>query len=157
MSGKTHNYKAKIEWTGNRGTGTSGYRDYDRNHTITINGKAAIAGSSDPSFRGDASRHNPEDLLVASLSACHMLTYLHLCAVNKVVVTRYEDEATGQMEETANGGGRFTEVVLHPRVWVSDASMMEKANELHHQAHELCFIAASVNFPVKHQPESLVD
>ena len=151
MNGQ-HNYNLTIKWTGNKGTGTSDYRSYDRSHSISVNNKTEILASSDPAFRGDKTRHNPEDLLVASLSSCHMLSYLHLCAVGGVVVTGYVDNATGIMTETPNGGGRFTEVTLNPVVTVTESSMTEKANELHKKANELCFIANSVNFPVKHNP-----
>lgn len=153
---KTHHYSAVIKWTGNKGTGTSGYRDYGREHLIHIENKTTLEGSSDPAFRGDPSKHNPEDMLVSSLSTCHMLTYLHLCAVNNIVVTKYEDEATGIMEETPGGGGHFTEVTLHPKVWLTEESMKAKAKELHHQANKLCFIANSVNFSVKHESEEFV-
>lgn len=147
-----HHYKLKITWTGNRGEGTINYQGYDRNHTIQSDNKIAIAGSSDPSFRGDPGRYNPEEMLVASLSACHMLWFLHLCTTVGVVVTAYTDEATGIMEETANGGGRFKEVTLHPVITLKEASMKAKADALHAKAHELCFIANSVNFPIHHQP-----
>ena len=150
---KRHEYTTTLRWTGNRGTGTSDYRAYGRDHEITGSGKATeVQGSSDAHFRGDASRYNPEDLLVASLSACHMLSYLHLCAVNNVVVTAYEDEATGTMAENSDGSGQFTEVMLRPRVTVAPESNLAKALELHEQAGKLCFIARSVNFPVHHQP-----
>jgi len=151
MNGQ-HNYKLTIKWTGNKGTGTSDYRAYDRSHTISVENKVEILASSDPAFRGDKTRHNPEDLLVASLSSCHMLSYLHLCVMGGVVVTDYVDNATGIMTETPNGGGVFTEVTLNPVVTVTEISMTEKANELHKKANELCFIANSVNFPVKHNP-----
>ncbi len=147
-----HQYKATVTWTGNEGLGTQHYTQYSRNHEIAIDGKATIAGSADPAFRGDSSKHNPEDLLVASLSSCHMLWYLHLCAVDGIVVESYSDEASGTMIETAETGGHFTEVVLHPIVKVKEASMVEKANALHHKAHALCFIANSVNFTVRHEP-----
>jgi len=148
-----HEYTTHIRWTGNQGTGTSEYRVYSRNHEITAPKKAApIAGSSDPHFRGEAARYNPEDLLVASLSACHMLSYLHLCAINGVVVTAYEDEATGAMRENKDGSGEFTEVMLRPRVTVTAASDRTKALQLHEEAGKLCFIARSVNFPVRHEP-----
>lgn len=152
---KSHNYSLTIKWTGNRGTGTSDYRSYDRNHIIQSESKDNINGSSDPAFRGDKRRYNPEDLLVASLSACHMLAYLHLCAVGGVVVTDYVDNASGKMVETPDGGGHFTEVTLKPVVTVMSSSMIDKANELHHKAAELCFIASSVNFPVNHQPTAV--
>lgn len=147
-----HHYKLKITWTGNRGEGTINYQGYDRNHTIQSDNKIAIAGSSDPSFRGDPGRYNPEEMLVASISACHMLWFLHLCTTVGVIVTAYTDEATGIMEETANGGGRFKEVTLHPVITLKEASMKAKADALHAKAHELCFIANSVNFPIHLQP-----
>lgn len=152
--GKTHHYGVRIEWTGNRGEETSHYRAYSRDHEITADGKPVVAGSSDPAFRGDAARYNPEDMLVSALSACHMLSYLHLCAVNGIVVTAYRDRATGEMSETGDGGGRFTSVRLRPRVTVAsgDAGL---ARRLHEQAHHLCFIASSVNFPVACEPEIL--
>lgn len=145
---KEHIYQTNLVWTGNQGTGTRTYTGYSRAHEISIEGKPVIVGSSDPHFNGDASRYNPEELLVAALSACHMLYYLHLCADAGIVVTDYKDDATGKMIETADGGGHFTEVTLKPRVILSKESDPAKANELHHKAHELCFIANSVNFPV---------
>jgi organic hydroperoxide reductase OsmC/OhrA len=148
---KQHVYKATIRWTGNSGRGTSDYTAYSRDHIVSIAGKPDLLSSSDPVFRGDASRYNPEDLLVASLSGCHMLWYLHLCAVNKVVVIAYQDDAEGSMRENADGSGEFAEVMLRPRVKVKDAAMQQKALELHEEAHRFCFIARSVNFPVKHQ------
>lgn len=147
-----HNYNLTIKWTGNTGTGTSDYRVYERNHTIIVENKPDVLASADPAFRGDKTRHNPEDLLVASLSSCHMLTYLHLCAVSGIVVTDYIDNATGIMIDTPNGGGRFSEVTLNPIVTITEKSMTEKANELHKKASELCFIANSVNFSVHHNP-----
>ncbi len=147
-----HHYSLTIQWTGNKGTGTSHYRAYERSHSILVDGKVEILGSSDPAFRGDKTRHNPEEFLVAALSSCHMLSYLHLCAVAGVVVTDYADHATGIMAETANGGGNFTEVTLNPVVTVAEPAMIEKANALHGKASELCFIANSVNFPVRHRP-----
>lgn len=147
---KEHNYKLTVKWTGNKGTGTSNYRAFERSHSIIIDGKNEILASSDPAFLGDKTKHSPEDLLVASLSSCHMLWYLHLCAEAKVIVVDYVDNATGIMMETSNGGGHFTEVTLNPIVTVTDISMIEKANKLHKKANELCFIANSVNFPVRH-------
>lgn len=149
---KQHHYTTTIQWTGNNGSGTDHYRNYERSHTISVEGKVAIAGSSDPSFRGDKTKYNPEELLVASLSSCHMLWYLHLCSEAGVIITDYVDHAVGIMAETVDGGGYFAEVTLHPTVTVKDASMIDKANELHERAHKLCFIANSVRFPVKHQP-----
>ncbi len=149
---KNHHYKTKITWTGNSGQGTKDYRSYERSHTISVDGKEIINASSDPSFRGDKTKFNPEELLVASLSSCHMLSYLHLCAINKIIVSEYIDEAEGTMQETDDGGGRFIEVILKPVVTISDKNMLEKATQLHHDANKLCFIANSVNFPVKHEP-----
>jgi len=149
---RQHHYTIDTAWTGNTGTGTTTYKGYERSHDISAPGKPTIAGSSDPAFRGDARRYNPEELLVAALSTCHMLSYLHVCAVAGIVVVEYKDQASGTMEETSNGSGHFTEVVLHPVVTITDASRTEEANQLHHRAHELCFIANSCNFPVKHQP-----
>jgi organic hydroperoxide reductase OsmC/OhrA len=154
---RSHNYSLTIKWTGNRGTGTSDYRAYDRNHIIQADLKDDIDGSSDPAFRGDKTRYNPEDLLVASLSSCHMLSYLHLCAVGGVIVVDYVDNATGKMVETPDGGGHFVGVTLRPVVTVKDGSMIAKANELHHKAGELCFIASSVNFPVNHEPSAIAE
>jgi organic hydroperoxide reductase OsmC/OhrA len=151
-----HHYKTTTTWVGNRGQGTANYRAYDRNHDIAVEGRPDILCSSDPAFRGDTSRHNPEVLLVASLSGCHMLWYLHLCADNNIVVTEYTDEATGTMEENKDGSGQFVEVTLNPRVSVADKSMIEKANELHHKANQMCFIARSVKFPVHHKPIAVV-
>jgi organic hydroperoxide reductase OsmC/OhrA len=147
---KEHKYEITTEWTGNRGSGTVSYQGYDRSYTLSQEGKPVIHGSSDPAFRGDKSKHNPEDMLVASISSCHMLWYLHLCAEAGVVVSDYIDNAQGIMVETANGGGRFKEVVLNPVVTVLGADMVSKASELHHKANELCFIANSVNFQVLH-------
>jgi organic hydroperoxide reductase OsmC/OhrA len=151
-----HHYKTTTTWVGNRGQGTANYRAYDRNHDIAVEGRPDILCSSDPAFRGDTSRHNPEILLVASLSGCHMLWYLHLCADNNITVTEYTDEATGTMEENKDGSGQFVEVTLNPRVTVADKSMIEKANELHHKANQMCFIARSVKFPVHHKPVAVV-
>ncbi len=153
MSGKEHHYAVTVTWTGNPGTGTSAYRAYSRDHLITGGDKPAIAGSSDPSFRGDPARWNPEDLLVASLSACHKLWYLGLCAGAGVVVTEYEDRAEGWMAEEQSGAGQFTRVLLRPRVTLAPGADVEKARHLHHKAHEMCFIARSVNFPVEAEPE----
>jgi organic hydroperoxide reductase OsmC/OhrA len=141
-----------IEWTGNLGTGTSDYRAYTRNHLVSTENKPNILASADPHFRGDKTRYNPEEMLVAALSSCHMLSYLHLCAVNGVVVLEYKDNATGTMIENPDGSGQLTEATLNPIIKVKDSSMNKKANELHEQAEKLCFIARSVNFPVHHKP-----
>lgn len=149
MATATHRYTTQLVWTGNRGDGTSGYHAYDRAHEITVAGKPVIPGSSDPHFRGDAARYNPEELLVASLSACHMLWFLHLCADAGIRVVAYTDSALGTMQETADGGGRFTEVVLQPAVRVAGAVDRARIAALHERAHARCFIASSVNFPVR--------
>ena len=151
-----HRYRLRTTWTGDRGTGTSGYRDYDRLVTISSDGKPDLLASSDKPFRGDPQRWNPEDLLVAALSECHLLSYLHACVQAGVVVTGYEDEATGLMVEDGRNGGSFAEVVLHPRVTVAEASMLDAARAAHGPAHEWCFIARSVNFPVRVEPEVTV-
>ena len=140
-------------WTGNRGTGTSGYRAYDRAHVVKIDGKPDIHGSSDANFRGDGTRHNPEDMLVASLSTCHMLWYLHLAAEARLIVTAYEDEAEGHMQLKADGGGAFVRATLRPRVRIAGDFNAEHVAALHHEAHEKCFVANSVNFPVEVEPE----
>jgi organic hydroperoxide reductase OsmC/OhrA len=153
--GRKHAYEVTTVWTGNRGEGTAHYRAYDRTHETTTAGRPPIEASSDPVFRGDPDRWNPELLLVAALSQCHMLAYLHLCAVGGVVVVDYRDEASGTMAET-EAGGSFTEVVLRPVVTVASGAMVDAAQRLHAEASERCFIASSVNFPVRHEPEALV-
>lgn len=156
MSGAEHRYQTRVEWTGNTGTGTSGYRAYERSHEISAGEKPTIVGSSDPAFRGDPSRWNPEDMLVASLSACHMLTFLHRAAVAGVTVLAYEDSASGTMTEADDGTGTFTEVVLRPQVTVASQDMAARCDDLHAQAHAGCFIASSVAFPVRHEPTVIV-
>ncbi|MGA7149758.1 MAG: OsmC family protein [Microbacterium sp.] len=147
-----HRYSVRTTWTGDRGTGTSGYRDYDRAVTMRIEGKPELLASSDKPFRGDPSRWNPEDLFLAALSECHLLSYLHACVQAGVVVVGYEDDASGLMVEDGRGGGAFREVLLRPRVTVAEASMVDAATAAHAQAHDWCFIANSVNFPVRHEP-----
>jgi len=149
---RQHTYNIALTWTGNTGTGTSGYRDYSRSHHLLAHNKEAIRCSSDAAFRGDPSRYNPEELLLASLSSCHMLMYLHLCSVAGVVVSSYADRATGLMTEDSNGSGIFTLVTLHPLITVANGAMIEKAMALHQKANTMCFIANSVNFPVQHRP-----
>jgi organic hydroperoxide reductase OsmC/OhrA len=152
---KTHRYAVAVKWTGNTGTGTSGYKNYERRYDILGEDlKPPIPGSSDPTFRGDAARWNPEELLVAALSACHKLWYLHLCALAGVVVVEYIDRAEGFMEETPDGSGRFVRAILRPEVTVAAGSDLAKARELHPEAHAKCFIANSVNFPVEHEPQT---
>lgn len=153
---RKHHYEVSTVWTGNRGRGTADYRAYGRDHTSASAGRPSIDASSDPVFRGDAERWNPELLLVAALSECHMLAYLHVCAIGGVVVTGYSDVGTGTMVEDDDGGGHFEEVVLSPVVTVADAAMVEPAEQLHEKASRGCFIASSVNFPVRHEPQIVV-
>jgi len=150
-----HRYRVEVSWTGNRGSGTDGYRNYSRDHLIRVPGKPELAGSADPAFRGDATRHNPEDLLLAALSTCHMLSYLHMATVAGVVVMAYTDAAEGTME-TSGDGGRFVEVVLRPTVTISAGSDPARAEAAHEAAHHACFIANSVNFPVRCEPRIVV-
>lgn len=152
---RKHTYRVDVAWTGNRGSGTSGYRDYARDHVVRIDGKPDLAGSSDAAFHGDATRHNPEDMLMAALSACHMLAYLHMATVAGVVVTAYADAAEGTMVTEGNSG-HFDEVVLHPIVTIRADSDRDKALAAHEDAHHACFIANSVNFPVRCEPRIVV-
>lgn len=156
MGTKQHLYPVQVVWTGNHGSGTKSYQGYGREHEIHIAGKPVIAGSSDAAFRGDGSKHNPEDMLVAALSSCHMLWYLHLAAAAGVVVTDYVDEAVGTLVEGANDG-RFTEAVLRPRVTIAAGSDAEVAKRVHEDAHHACFIANSVNFPVRCEPRIVIE
>lgn len=149
---KFHHYQTLIEWTGNTGMGTRGYLAYQRNFDVITEGKQRLLGSSDPNFRGDKTRHNPEELFLASIASCHMLWYLHLCAEAGVSITSYEDHAEGIMEETKNGSGHFTEVTLYPVVTVENEGMKSKATTLHEEAHKHCFIANSCNFKIRHKP-----
>ncbi len=149
---REHRYTSTVRWLGNTGTGTSSYHAYKRDHVIENEGKPPIAGSSDPLFRGDKTRWNPEDLLVGSLSACHKLWYLHVCSEAGVVVTAYEDEAEGFMDEDASGAGQFTRVVLHPRVTIAPGSDAKRAASLHEKAGALCFLARSMRFRVDCEP-----
>jgi len=154
---KKHLYNTQITWTGNEGNGTTDYKAFSRDHTISIaNKQHDIMGSSDPSFRGDPQRYNPEELFLSSLSSCHMLWYLHLCAINKIVVTAYSDKATGVMEETTNGSGAFKEVCLNPIVTISNPVNENLAKELHHKANEMCFIANSCNFTITHSSKVII-
>ena len=150
----SHTYELGLQWTGNTGTGTASYRSYERTHELRAPGKPVLVGSADVAFRGEADRWNPEELLVASLSACHLLSYLHQAAVAGVVVIDYTDEPRGEMvtgtEADGPGGGHFVEVLLRPTVVVAEPGMIEVAEGLHDPAHQKCFIANSVNFPVRH-------
>jgi organic hydroperoxide reductase OsmC/OhrA len=153
---REHRYAVSLTWSGNLGSGTSGYRDYSRNYEIGADGKPVIPGSADPVFRGDRSRWNPEELLIASLSACHKLSYLYLAAEAGVIVTAYVDRAEGVIEVERDGAGRFKRVVLRPTVTVAAGNDVERARTLHKPAHEMCFIANSVNFSVECEPEIVV-
>jgi organic hydroperoxide reductase OsmC/OhrA len=153
MTKRTHHYQVDIRWTGNLGAGTATYAGYSRDHLISAANKPEIAGSSDPAFRGDKARWNPEQLLVASLSTCHQLWYLHLCAEAGVVVVAYEDAAEGMMAEEASGAGQFTSVTLRPHVTITAGSDPAAAMALHEAASKHCFIARSMAFPVLHKPQ----
>ena len=152
-----HNFKLTAEWTGNKGDGTKNVRTYDRSNTISIEGKPELFLTTDNAAVGDKSKLNPEDLLVAALSSCHMLSYLYLCSLEGVIITSYLDNATGIMIENESGGGKFKEVTLNPIVSVTEESMLEKAIVLHHKAHEICYIANSVNFEVKCNPTCTIE
>jgi organic hydroperoxide reductase OsmC/OhrA len=151
---RAHHYQILNRWTGNLGAGTSAYAAYSRAHELSGAGKAAvIAGSSDPLFRGDRTRYNPEELLLGALSACHMLWVLHLSADAGITITEYEDEAQGEMAEHADGSGEFTRVVLRPRVIIAQADRIADAVAIHGRAHAVCALARSMNFPVEHEPQ----
>lgn len=154
---KEHHYSLKVEWTGNKGTGTDTYTSYTRDHNIQAGNKTVLHTSADPAFKGDKTKYNPEELFLASISSCHMLWYLHLCADHKIVVTKYIDQASGTMKKNKEGNIAFTNVLLNPKVTVSKSSMIEKANELHHEANKICFIANSCNFPVTHKPTCIAE
>ena len=149
---KIHHYQSTITWTGNKGNGTSDYLSYSRDHVISISNKPDLLGSSDTVFRGDGTKHNPEDMLLASLSVCHMLWYLHLCADAGINVMSYIDSPKGIMEEHQGSGGKFIEVILNPVITIEYPDKIDLALSLHEKAHAYCFIANSVNFPVKHVP-----
>ncbi|HUP21007.1 MAG TPA: OsmC family protein [Gemmatimonadota bacterium] len=151
MTAKSHEYAARIVWEGNLGSGTADYGGYGRHYRVEIDGRPDLAGSADPMFRGDADRHNPEDLFVAALSACHLLTYLALCARSGVRGVEYADEASGTLLLDSGGGGRFESVTLRPRIRIADGDPT-LAESLHARAHELSFIAASVGIPVIVEP-----
>jgi organic hydroperoxide reductase OsmC/OhrA len=152
-----HKYVTQVIWTGNKGTGTDHYTKYDRSHIIKIVNKITIEGSSDTAFRGDYTKHNPEDLFLSSISVCHMLWYLHLCADAGVIVTGYEDNAEGLMEEAPKQAGKFVSVTLKMTVTVKDANMIDKAIALHNEANKYCFIANSLNFKVNHVCNVIVE
>lgn len=149
---KSHNYQSQIKWTGNKGNGTKSYTSYERSYDIIIENKPTLKGSADPAFRGDASVHNPEDFFLASISSCHMLWYLHLCAENNITVIDYQDKANAEMILTLEGKGHFTEAFLNPEVIILEKDKIELAESLHQKANEFCFIANSCNFPIHHKP-----
>jgi organic hydroperoxide reductase OsmC/OhrA len=152
VGSREHRYAVAVEWTGNTGTGTGGYGSYSRDHRLTTPGKPVIEGSSDPDFRGDPTRWNPEEMLVGALAACHQLWYLHLCASAGIRVLAYRDAATGVMAENADGSGQFAQVTLRPHVTIAADDNVEHARALHEEASRLCFIARSIRFPIKHEP-----
>ncbi len=145
---KKHTYTLEMQWTGNTGKGTKSYTSYERNYQINIEGKPTIEGTSDPAFRGDPHKHNPEDMLLASLSSCHMLWYLHLCSEKEITVIKYLDRPVGTMIEESDGSGKFSEVILQPEIAILEKDKLEIAEKLHQKTHEMCFIAKSMNFPV---------
>jgi organic hydroperoxide reductase OsmC/OhrA len=147
-----HHYSLTVRWTGNLGSGTSSYREYSRDHDVEIPGLPVLKGSADPTFHGDRSRYNPEQLLLTALAQCHMLSFLHVAVRHGVVVLSYEDSASGVMRVNRDGSGQFESVTLRPRVAVADPVHVGLAEEMHHQANQVCFIARSVNFPVMHVP-----
>lgn len=149
---KNHQYKCTVEWTGNNGTGTDNYATYSRSHRVSVESKNPLECSSDPMFRGDATKYNPEELFLFSISSCHMLWYLHLCADANVIVTSYKDVCDGNLQLESNGSGKFDQITLHPTIVVTDERMIEKARSLHEIAHSFCFIAQSVNVPIEIQP-----
>jgi organic hydroperoxide reductase OsmC/OhrA len=154
-SSHEHHFECRLTWTGASRGATTSYDAYSRDVLVEVEGKPPLAGSSAPAFRGDPKVHNPEDLLVAALAECHCLSYLALAARAGIAVVGYEDRATGIMARI-DGKIRFREVTLHPRVWLMAGADVEKARALHEQAHSGCFIASSVNFPVRNEPEILV-
>ena len=154
---KEHQYQTSLSWIGNKGSGTMDYRSYERSYIISVEHKTDIHGSSDSAFMGDKTKHNPEDLLVSSLSSCHMLWYLHLCSTNGIVVLDYKDKAVGKMTEHADGSGHFTEVKLFPVVTITNELHLEKAKQLHDAANKMCFIANSCNFPIVHEAEFVIE
>lgn len=152
-----HDYKARLVWDGNLGDGTSTYTGYGRKYHVQFDGKPDLPGGADPIFRGDADVYNPEDLFVASLSSCHLLTYLALCPRSKISVIAYEDSASGTLVLRPDGGGSFESVTLRPSVTIAAGGDEKRAMELHDTAHGLCFIAASVSVPVHLEPRITVD
>jgi organic hydroperoxide reductase OsmC/OhrA len=141
-----HVYTAELIWHGDH---TRTYEAYTRGHSVQINGKPDLVVTADPAFRGDPTLHNPEDLLLASISSCHMLTYLALCARARIDVRSYRDQVSGTLRLTPDGGGHFIEVLLRPQVVVAHEDMLPRARHFHGEVHKYCFIARSVNFPIR--------
>jgi organic hydroperoxide reductase OsmC/OhrA len=156
MSLDEHRYALTVTWTGNLGEGTASYRGYSRDHDVEIPGLPVLRGSADPTFHGDRTRCNPEQLLLAALAQCHMLSFLHVAVKHGVVVSAYEDHAEGLMRTNRDGSGQFESVTLKPRVTVAAPAGVE-LEELHAEANRLCFIARSVNFPVLHEPSTVFE
>jgi organic hydroperoxide reductase OsmC/OhrA len=154
---KAHHYSLQLNWTGNKGEGTRRYRSYARDYTVELEGKPPLPGSADPAFLGDATRHNPEDLFLASVSSCHMLWYLHLCSTAGIIVTAYRDEAEGVMDENPDGSGQFSSVTLKPFVTITDPARKAEAKALHDKVGALCFIARSINVPILHEVTILAE
>ncbi len=152
MSKGVHEFAARLVWSDSAGRGTADYASYSRRYRVLVTGKPELVGSADAAFRGEADKHNPEDLFLVAISACHMLTYLALCARKGIRVLAYEDEVRGALQLSADGGGKFEEVALHPRVTIMGHETAELAMELHDTAHELCFIARSCSVPIRHTP-----
>lgn len=152
MDLSNHHYALSLQWTGNRGAGTTSYRCYGRDHIIRAQGLPDLLGTADPTFHGDKDRWNPEQLLLAALSQCHMLSYLHIAVLNSVNVIAYADDATGTLKLNPDNSGQFTSATLRPRVQLADESQRVLADSLHLEANKVCFIARSVNFPVLHKP-----
>jgi organic hydroperoxide reductase OsmC/OhrA len=151
-----HDFISRIAWTGNRGEGTASYRGYDRTWDIATPGKPVTHCSNDPRLGGDPALPNPEDLLISSLAACHMLWYLHLASSAGIVVTAYEDDPIGVGESTPDGAGRFVRAILRPRITVREGADLERAEAIHHEIGKVCFIARSVNFPVSYESTFIV-
>lgn len=154
---QTQQFDAAIEWTGNRGSGTSAYRAYDRNWVLAMEGKPIVHCSNDPVLGGDPAMHNPEDLLLAAVSSCHMLWYLHLCSVAGVAVTAYRDEPMGLAQTAPDGAGQFEAITLRPKIMITAESDPDKAESLHGEIHKYCLIARSLRFPVTCEPEIAVE